>query len=729
MTSTNFLLLMLALINSAQSIVEFDNHILEEPEVSCQSGFMALKVNTEKSPPSHVFVKGHFRKEGCSFSNTANATFDFSKCDVMRQREANPKGMAYTATVVVQFHPLFTTKVDRAYKLRCFYKEAEKSVGAEVSVSDPTPIQLEDESPQPTCSYTIHKESPNGPIAKFAQLGDVLYHVWECDSETYQMEVYNCDVIGGEEYSKKVIGENGCSEDIYIMPNLIYNENRTKAFVNSNAFNFPDQNNVRISCKISVCATLSGTCHQPKCDASASSIDEISPIGRELARDELITTPMPTSSELPSSTSAPSTTTTSASTTTSAPTTTTTTVTTTTELPTTTMTQVLDPTTTVTLPTDFPTPDSIFRLLKASRKNSSVLEDEEGSGVEIVNATAPRAEAQHMTSSEEPRTTKREIKRRDAMDVDVSSDITILDSAFGKSKDLSVACTFPLNPPLKCFIFIQFFYIFFFSKHGSSSFSYFITFPAQNSRIFQISLKFRTLSSESTNQCIINQPGKEQCVSDICFSHFHQTSEGDVEKFDCEEESSKLNKSSCSQLLRHHSTSSICLGEGNETHCCCFSSNPAEICASEKRNTAELTQLWTVQQIWFLIFGHIGMSGIVLVLVLFYKKTVDCWPMDNIVIPEGSRMTSILLAKSISGLGPSLYFSFPLTFFLLDFGLFIHVKSVKFINNGALALSVFKLVTVPVFVYECFLSTVDLWNKDHEPGYCRFNGAIWQFMV
>lgn len=121
---------------------------------------------------------------------------------------------------------------------------------------------MEDESPQPVCSYTIHKESPNGPIAKFAQLGDVLYHVWECPSEAYQMEVYNCDVVGGEEYSKKVIGENGCSEDIYIMPNLIYNENRTKAFVNSNAFNFPDQNNVRISCKISVCPTLSGTCHQ-----------------------------------------------------------------------------------------------------------------------------------------------------------------------------------------------------------------------------------------------------------------------------------------------------------------------------------------------------------------------------------------------------------------------------------------------------------------------------------
>lgn len=128
--------------------------------------------------------------------------------------------------------------------------------------SDPTPIQLADESPQPDCSYTIHKESPNGPIAKYAQLGDVLYHVWECPSEAYEMAVYDCDVIGGETYNKKVIGENGCSEDMYIMPNLIYNENRTRAFVNSNAFNFPDQNNVKINCRIRICATLSQTCIQ-----------------------------------------------------------------------------------------------------------------------------------------------------------------------------------------------------------------------------------------------------------------------------------------------------------------------------------------------------------------------------------------------------------------------------------------------------------------------------------
>lgn len=60
-------------------------------------------------------------------SAITNGTFVFSA-------QVNPKGMAYTATVIVQLHPLFTTKVDRAFRLRCFYKEAEKAVGAEVSV-------------------------------------------------------------------------------------------------------------------------------------------------------------------------------------------------------------------------------------------------------------------------------------------------------------------------------------------------------------------------------------------------------------------------------------------------------------------------------------------------------------------------------------------------------------------------------------------------------------------
>ncbi|CCD72610.1 Serpentine Receptor, class Z [Caenorhabditis elegans] len=182
---------------------------------------------------------------------------------------------------------------------------------------------------------------------------------------------------------------------------------------------------------------------------------------------------------------------------------------------------------------------------------------------------------------------------------------------------------------------------------------------------------------------------------------------------------------------------------------------------------AELTQLWTMSQVWWLVFGHVGLSCVVLLLVTFYMKSVKYLPKYNIVIPEESRMTTILWAKSLflllslvtiyfpfrkvcmkhpkgvfttprhflyqifdAGIGPSLYFSFPLIFFIFDFSLFIYVKDRKYINKfGALFLAIFKLITVPIFVYECFLSTVCLWHKDHEPGYCRLNGAIWQFML
>ena len=38
--------------------------------------------------------------------------------------------MAYSVTMVVQFHDTFVTKSDRAYDVRCFYKERTVSVEA-----------------------------------------------------------------------------------------------------------------------------------------------------------------------------------------------------------------------------------------------------------------------------------------------------------------------------------------------------------------------------------------------------------------------------------------------------------------------------------------------------------------------------------------------------------------------------------------------------------------------
>lgn len=37
--------------------------------------------------------------------------------------QASPRGLYMASTAIVQFHPVFITKGDRAYRMRCFYAE------------------------------------------------------------------------------------------------------------------------------------------------------------------------------------------------------------------------------------------------------------------------------------------------------------------------------------------------------------------------------------------------------------------------------------------------------------------------------------------------------------------------------------------------------------------------------------------------------------------------------
>lgn len=48
--------------------------------------------------------------------------------------QLEPRGVEYTFTLVVSFHPIFLTKIDRAYRLRCFYMEAVKTVNTQLDV-------------------------------------------------------------------------------------------------------------------------------------------------------------------------------------------------------------------------------------------------------------------------------------------------------------------------------------------------------------------------------------------------------------------------------------------------------------------------------------------------------------------------------------------------------------------------------------------------------------------
>uniref|UniRef100_A0A914RMR6 ZP domain-containing protein n=1 Tax=Parascaris equorum TaxID=6256 RepID=A0A914RMR6_PAREQ len=108
----------------------------------------------------------------------------FDTCNVARTRSLNPRGVFVTTTVVISFHPQFITKVDRAYRIQCFYMEADKTVSTQLEVSEITTAFQTQIVPMPVCRYEILDGGPTGQPVQFATIGQQVYHKWTCDSET-----------------------------------------------------------------------------------------------------------------------------------------------------------------------------------------------------------------------------------------------------------------------------------------------------------------------------------------------------------------------------------------------------------------------------------------------------------------------------------------------------------------------------------------------------------------
>ncbi|VDK52918.1 unnamed protein product [Cylicostephanus goldi] len=73
----------------------------------------------------------------------------------MRTRSLNPRGVYVITTIVISFHPKFVTKVDRAYRIQCFYMEAAKDVSSPMNVSEMTTANVERFTQMPICRYDV----------------------------------------------------------------------------------------------------------------------------------------------------------------------------------------------------------------------------------------------------------------------------------------------------------------------------------------------------------------------------------------------------------------------------------------------------------------------------------------------------------------------------------------------------------------------------------------------
>ncbi|KHJ77035.1 hypothetical protein OESDEN_23345, partial [Oesophagostomum dentatum] len=115
-----------------------------------------------------VHFQGFFYDDNCRSDeggrSVAGIVVSFSSCGLLRTRSLNPRGVFVLTTVVVSFHPKFVTKVDRAYRISCFYMESGKDVGSKINISEITTASITRTIPMPICKYDIASQAKSEVI-------------------------------------------------------------------------------------------------------------------------------------------------------------------------------------------------------------------------------------------------------------------------------------------------------------------------------------------------------------------------------------------------------------------------------------------------------------------------------------------------------------------------------------------------------------------------------------
>ena len=118
-----------------------DNAIVEQPSVACQDKGIRLNFRTRRPfQEGRVFAKGLSGRGECAWKPGGDwesgywVEVEFGRCELERQRLGRDRGVAASLTLIVQFHPLFLTKVDGAYNLRCFWAPLDKTVTQSLQV-------------------------------------------------------------------------------------------------------------------------------------------------------------------------------------------------------------------------------------------------------------------------------------------------------------------------------------------------------------------------------------------------------------------------------------------------------------------------------------------------------------------------------------------------------------------------------------------------------------------
>jgi hypothetical protein len=113
-------------------------------------------------------------------------------------------------------------------------------------------------------------------LARYAKVGDLIYHVWECDDENQGILVHSCWVNDGKGQRFDLLDIDGCAVDPVIQPDVKYEPSLTKAFVETWAYKFSDTSVLDYQCVVELCKKNQGECNgltPPVCGRGKRSVD------------------------------------------------------------------------------------------------------------------------------------------------------------------------------------------------------------------------------------------------------------------------------------------------------------------------------------------------------------------------------------------------------------------------------------------------------------------------
>lgn len=252
--------------------IAIDNGVLDV-QLSCTETDITLSVVTQKPlfQPARIFVKSRSEDRSCAIQYPGDRIsqrlvfkLPLSSCGMERTgRQGALQGATFIVTYIVSFHPVFVTKVDRAYRLICKYGgAAQTDLTAGLSVSMIPTEPLEGSVGMADCSYTVHKESANSPPVRHAKVGDKIFHVWQCTNLeiTQYMWIHDCYVSPEFGTGERIIDSNGCTSDPVVIGDLDYGR-QPYHFVTAShhAYKFADYPTLLWRCSISICDSRSSS--------------------------------------------------------------------------------------------------------------------------------------------------------------------------------------------------------------------------------------------------------------------------------------------------------------------------------------------------------------------------------------------------------------------------------------------------------------------------------------